>query len=358
MTLTPEELEQLLRLSLAALRAQAPSGVQAVEVAPALAAQVEAQAPAPAAPAGRTLGDWLTVYEQVLAQRGYKAQTVKNYSATLKHVSRLWGEQPIDGLKPHRIAADLRSFLPEHSSSACRVLAAVRDIYTEAIANGWTESNPAAFLKPPAHKVQRERLRFETWCAMLELAKVSPQQWLECLLLLSLVTAQRRADLAKMKFDDIVTDEAGEAVLRVEQQKEAGKGFGARVEIPLSLRLDAIGMTLGDVIERCRAAGKPGPNLLRKAGGGAIEMSSLSARFAECIHAVLGKDDPGAHKRPSLHEARSLSGRLYDAQGVNVQTLLGHKHPEMTALYLDDRGLSAHVWKRVQTQPPVPKDLH
>jgi integrase len=43
------------------------------------------------------------------------------------------------------------------------------------------------------------------------------------LLLLALVTGQRRADLAKMRFSDIVVDEAGAQYLRVEQQKEAGK---------------------------------------------------------------------------------------------------------------------------------------
>ena len=58
----------------------------------------------------------------------------------------------------------------------------------------------------------------------------------------------------------------------------------------------------------------------------------------------------GAHKQyewPSLHEVRSLSARLYHEQGVDVQTLLGHKHAEMTDVYKDDRGLSRHEWKRV-----------
>ncbi len=54
---------------------------------------------------------------------------------------------------------------------------------------------------------------------------------------------------------------------------------------------------------------------------------------------------------PSLHEVRSLSARLYSAQGVDVQTLLGHKYPEMTSLYTDDRGLSAKDWKRVELAP-------
>lgn len=50
---------------------------------------------------------------------------------------------------------------------------------------------------------------------------------------------------------------------------------------------------------------------------------------------------------PSLHEVRSLSARLYKEQGIDIQTLLGHKNSEMTAIYEDDRGLSAKEYKKV-----------
>ena len=72
--------------------------------------------------------------------------------------------------------------------------------------------------------------------------------------------------------------------------------------------------------------------------------------------AVLGDNDPGTHRRPSLHETRSLSARTYVAQGMDpteVQTLLGHSDLEMTQLYLNDRGLSRNQWKRVP-QPATP----
>ena len=46
-------------------------------------------------------------------------------------------------------------------------------------------------------------------------------------------------------------------------------------------------------------------------------------------------------------------GWRVDLHRFVVQTLLGHKHAEMTALYLDDRGLSAGDWKRVD----VPSEL-
>lgn len=293
-------------------------------------------------PRWRTLNEWLVVYQGLLTERGYDPQTIKNHHANLKHVKRLWGSYTIRGLKAHHVSTALREFLPDQSSTARRVLSALRDVYVEAIANDWSDTSPAAHVRQPQHKIKRRRLTLEQWQGMREHAAKGRQAWLEPMLLLALVTGQRRADLGKMRFDDIVDDH-----LQIEQQKQAGKGYGARVAIPLALRLDAIGMTLGDVIELCRQRGGPGPTLLRKKNGGPIELSSLSTRFNECIRAVLGANAFSFRAWPSLHEVRSLTARMFRAQGIDVQTLLGHKHAEMTAIYEDDRGLSAGVWKRV-----------
>lgn len=48
---------------------------------------------------------------------------------------------------------------------------------------------------------------------------------------------------------------------------------------------------------------------------------------------------------PSLHECRSLSERLFRAQGIDTRILLGHKHQAMTDVYNDDRGLLAASWQ-------------
>jgi site-specific recombinase XerD len=342
--MTPADLAGMLEMMAQALR-MLPAGGLPVPAEQQAAPVVAPPALAPAPPV-RTLADWLDVHDGVLLTRGYKAQTIKNRRSNLAHVRRLWGTVPVADLKPHAVASALRTFPKEKSSTAVRVLSELRDAYVEAIANGWTETNPARDIKPPKHKVMRERLELEVWMQMRTLAQASPQRWVESMLLLGLAIGQRRADLAKVRFDDVV-----DGHLRIEQQKEAGKGYGARVEIPLTLRMDCIGMTVGDVIEHCRQSAKPGPTLLRKANGKPIEMSSLSARFCEHIKAVLGDKDPGMHRRPSLHETRSLSARTYVAQGLDpkvVQTLLGHSELEMTELYLNDRGLSRNEWKRVE----------
>lgn len=308
-----------------------------------LQAALVSQAPDP----GRPLNEWLDVHERQLAQRGLNEQTMRNRAVIVAHVRRLWGVRPMRTLRPHEISADLRrDFLPTRSSTARRVLAELRDAYHEAIANDWADSNPAQHVKMPTHRVKRDRLTLDVWQQMRTLSQASPQRWVQSLLLLALATGQRRADLAKMRFDDV-----RDGCLYVEQQKKAGKPIGARVAIPLAIRLAATGMTLGDVIEHCRHSAAPGPTLLRTAGGGSIERSSLSARFHEHIVAVLGDGAYAMHEWPSLHEARSLSARTYVAEGMTpaqVQTLLGHKHVEMTSLYLNDRGLSDGEWKRVE----------
>lgn len=335
--MTPAELAGVLEMVAQALRMVSVGAVAVPVVTPDPVVKVAASA--------RTLGDWLDVHDGILLTRGYKAQTVKNRRSNLAHVRRLWGDVPVTELRPHAVASALKQFPKERSSTAVRVLSELRDAYIEAIANGWAETSPAAHVKAPKHKVMRERLELDVWIQMRALSTTSPQRWVESMLLLALSTGQRRADLAKVRFDDVV-----DGHLRVQQQKEAGKGYGARVEIPLSLRMDCIGMTVGDVIEHCRQSAKPGPTLLRQANGRPIEMSSLSARFCEHIKVVMGDKDPGLHRRPSLHETRSLSARTYCAQGVDpkvLQTLLGHSDIEMTEVYLNDRGLSAHKWKRV-----------
>lgn len=306
--------------------------------------------------ADHTLNEWLGQYEAILAERQYAQQTIKNHAAAVAHIRRLWGDRRLDELRPHEIASALHTFVPGHTATARRVLAELRDAYTEAVANGWTDANPAVPVRPPAHHVLRARLSFSTWQAMRTLAQSVPQRWVESLLLLALVTGQRRSDLVKMRFDDIVTGDDGQQYLRVEQAKKAGKPIGARIEIPLTLRLDAIGMTLSDVIEHCRQSAKPGQTLLRTAGGRPIEESSLSARFHQCIVAVLGDDAHPRWEWPSLHEVRSLAARLYHAEGKDPQVLLGHMHHEMTDLYLNDRGLSDGQWKRVAAAP-APTEL-
>lgn len=295
---------------------------------------------------GQPFNKWLDAYESILRQRPCSEHTRKNHLSNIAHLRRLWGAVPINDLKPLAIKSALHEF-DGAPSTAYRVLSELREAYMEAVGNGEAESNPALLVRQQRWAVKRHRLTLQMWQSMRTLASTSPQRWVESMLLLALVTGQRRADLGNWRFDDIVTGEDGAQYLRVEQQKKSGKPIGARIEIPLALRLDVIGVSLADVIEHCRNSAKPGPTLLRRVGGGPLELSSLSARFHEHIVAVLGPGALKLYEWPSLHETRSLSAWLYDQQGVDVQTLLGHTAAEMTAVYLDRRDIRTHEWRRV-----------
>lgn len=149
---------------------------------------------------------------------------------------------------------------------------------------------------------------------------------------LALLTGQRLSDILEMKFEDI-----RDGHLYVQQGKT-----GTKLAIPLALRCDAIGMPLEEAVSLCRdrvlspwlihhtiSSGKAVP-------GGQVNKASASKMFATCrklagIAQVKGKTPS------SFNEQRSLAERLYFAQGINTQELLGHKSAEMTALYHDER---------------------
>lgn len=299
-----------------------------------------------------TIKDWTPQYQKVLLSRGYKTQTLNNKSCNFNHVTRIWGSFKIASLRPHQIIAGLKEFSQEKSSTGQRVLGELRDFYREAVANGLVDIDPTLPVKVPKHKTLRMRLDEKGLESALSRSLDHPQAWVHPMVLLGVITGQRRADLAKMRFADIVIVD-GVSYLRVEQQKQAGKGYGARVQIPLDLRLDALNLSLCDVIDVCRAYA-PNPDfLLRKSNGEGLELSSLSGRFHELIVWVYRDHGLKTHQYPSLHELRSLSARMYSKQGVDVQSLLGHANAEMTQAYLNDRGLSAKDWKPVRIRPQI-----
>lgn len=206
-----------------------------------------------------------------------------------------------------------------------------KDVFAEAVNYGWLDRNPASPIKAPPVRIQRKRLTLDAWWSILGFAIKNMPPWVPRMLALALVTGQRRSDLVKMRFSDV-----WDGHLHIEQAKT-----GARLALPLALRLDVAGLTLSDVIEDCRRYAVGDEFMLRKHDGHQLGDASLSARFEYAReHAIPESDHP-----PSLHECRSLSERLYRKQGLNTMVLLGHKRQEMTDLYNDDRGLTRGEWK-------------
>ena len=268
-----------------------------------------------------------------------------NRRCSIAHILNALGDKPLRSIRPHEIAAAVREVhVMGKPVMAQHVLIELRDMLNEAINYGWIDSNPAINVKQLRAPVKRQRLPFEQWQRMYDMARTHPVPWVPHMLKLALLTGQRRADLCKMRFEDICEMEIngvrGDCLL-IEQQKTK-----ARIALPLALRLDMLGVTLGQEIDACRSYGKPGPYLLRSryaAWQRSLNPKCLSNRF-ENLRAAAGitveRGTP-----PSLHECRSLAERLYREQGIDTRTLLGHKRQAMTDVYNDDRGLNRGQWR-------------
>lgn len=287
-------------------------------------------------PRYRTLDQWADTYRKIIAARLISEKTKANRRVSLGHlVAGLGGDRTMSGIRPHEIAGVVMALHAEHPQCAKRVLIEAKDVFAEAVNYGWLDRNPASPIKAPPVKVQRRRLTLDQWRLIYEYAQDHLPPWVSRMLVLALITGQRRSDLAKLVFDDV-----WDGHLHVEQAKT-----GTRLALPLVLRLDAIGMTLGEAIEDCRSYATGNEYLLRKHNGKQLVLASLSARFEEAREHSVPAVSGGLP--PSLHECRSLSERLFRLQGINTMVLLGHKHQAMTDMYNDDRGLTRGEWQRL-----------
>jgi integrase len=291
------------------------------------------------APRYRTVNEWAVTYRKIIAAKSIADKTKSNRTSSLAHILANLGERIVSDVKPHEISELILETHANHPQKAKRILIEVRDMFNEAMAYGWIDRNPAISIKAPIVRVRRKRLTLDQWWQILRYAIENMPPWVPRMMALALATGQRRSDLCKMKLSDVWDDH-----LHVEQAKT-----GERVAIPLALRLDVIGLTVGQIIEDCLSYSTPGNDrlLIRKNNGKALGVASLSARFEEAREGALG--DLGKNP-PSLHECRSLSERLYRKQGINTMVLLGHKHQSMTDVYNDDRGLTRGEWKTLSLQ--------
>lgn len=288
-------------------------------------------------PRYRTFRQWIALYQEILESRGLNPKTLANRHNNIRYLIDALGDETISAVRPHEIARITRSLFAEHPYTAHRVLTEAREVFSEAVAYGWTYTNPATAVRHQAIHVARKRLSLEQWRTIYGYAAAHMPPWVSHMLVLALVSAQRRSDLQKMRFSDV-----SDGYLYVTQQKT-----GTRLRLPLSLHLDAIDCSLAQAIEACHGYAPNDDYLLRKSTGQPLTAASLSARFEAAREGALGiwtaEGDP-----PSLHECRSLAERLYRKQHVDTRVLLGHKRQAMTDVYNDDRGLSDGEWKTLE----------
>lgn len=254
-----------------------------------------------------TLHEWLDIYKEKLNDRELKEKTLSDYSSRINVIKLNFDDKDITEITARDIATFISSYPKKSMAKLLRLT--LSDAFNEAIADGILTTNLVSVTRSPKITVQRPRLSLEDFKYTLN----NIRKKYRLLFLLSLLTAQRISDIANMKWEDIRNDR-----LYVTQIKT-----GAKIAIPLDLKLNAIGWSLREVLDGI----DKNKNTICD-----VSKASLRNRFSSAL--------PEYENKPTFHEIRSLSARLYEEEkGAEfAQKILGHKSMQMTDRYLDDRG--------------------
>jgi integrase len=289
-------------------------------------------------PEGKTLDTWTSEYETI-----YK-ETRKPTDATMKTVQagiRAARKCPflaknLRSIRTEEVAEFISSVERRKPQMAVLVRKTLLDMFREAEIKGLIDNgtNPVKVTRVPDFEVERSRLTLEQFHTVYE-AALTMDPWIARSIELAMVTTQRREDVANMQFGDVK-----DGFLFVSQEKTKVK-----LRIPVTVRLDAIGLSLDDVVKRCRdnAVSKwmlhhNRPLLIRKPGD-PVGKDALTKAFQKVREKAKITWEEG-RTAPSFHELRSLAARLYTEQHGEdfAQAILGHKSANMTAMYRDTRG--------------------
>lgn len=197
---------------------------------------------------------------------------------------------------------------------------------------GWMEFDPASVTNRPKVTVQRGRLTLDTFKAIYERA-AEVSEWLPLAMRLALVTGADRSTVAGLERGMVA-----DGYLTLTRGKT-----GARIAIPLALRLDCLGWSLAEAVApRTGVVSRYLVHHVNPWGnapaGSKVHPDRISHAFTEA-RKLAGIPDEGA---PTFHELRSLAKRLYTEQGgVDTKALLGHSTEKMSNLYADPRGVEA-----------------
>lgn len=287
---------------------------------------------------GITAITWLDRYwkiqEERLATGDIKTNTYKQKAKPVALLKERVGMKLISAVDVRDIAQILDEYISEGQQRMAQVIRSVLiDVFKEAQHAGEVPPghNPALATKQPRRRITRQRLNLDEWQKIFDIADAH-HKYMGNAMLLALITGQRLGDISRMKFTDVWDDH-----LHIEQEKT-----GSKIAIPLALRCDAISWSLRDVIARCRdyAVSPYLVHFLHSTSqaerGSQVKARTLTMNFSKARDKA--KIDWGDGTPATFHEQRSLAERLYEAQGIDTQKLLGHKSPNQTARYHDDRG--------------------
>jgi integrase len=285
-----------------------------------------------------TANTWLDRYGSIQDERmqngDIRPNTHKQKAKPIALLRARVGMKAISAVDVRDIAQILDDYIADGQARMAQVIRSVLiDVFKEAQHAGEVPPgyNPALATKQPRRKITRQRLNLEEWNKIFAIADAH-HNYLGNAMLLAIVTGQRLGDISRMKFSDI-----WDGHLHVVQEKT-----GSKIAIPLSLRCNAIGWSLHDVVARCRdyAISPFMVHFFRATSqaerGAQVRSNTITTNFSKARDKA--NIDWGDGTPATFHEQRSLSERLYKEQGINTQKLLGHKTQKQTDSYNDDRG--------------------
>jgi integrase len=264
---------------------------------------------------------------------GVKPATIEHRKYRDRFIEKAIGTVPCADLTTKHVAEMLEKIEAEGKMQwAVQIRSRMKALCRRGMALGWMTVNVADQTDRAKVVVKRKRMSLDVFNKTLEKApEVAP--WLPNAMLLALVSGQ---DLSTVGTWERAAQQDGYAILTRSKT-------GVQIAIPLKLRLDAIGMSLEDVIARCRSTGVVSKYLIHHIRpnvhaprGSKIKLKTISEKFlaARRLAGYEAEDDP------TFHEIRSLCKRLYMQQGgVDTKALLGHLSDGTAALYENARGL-------------------
>lgn len=268
-----------------------------------------------------------------LSTDGIAHSTVLTRRSLEKRITAAFGAVKCTEVTTRHVADLIEAIEKEGKSRTAQAMRShLTKLFTKGMALGWMDKNPAAVTEAVKVKTARERLTLDQFQAIRAKAG-EVADWLENAMLLALVTGQDRSTIVAWERAAIKGD-----VTLAHRSKTA-----VDIAIPLDIRLDAIGLSLRDVLARCKGTGVVSRYLIHHVKqwrgtkrGDPVHHDTLSNKFAEAreLAGIKGENPP------TFHEIRSLAKRLYEEQGgVDTKALLGHKTQRMADLYADARGV-------------------
>lgn len=275
-------------------------------------------------------------------KRNLAAATMRKKSDYGEVIRKVLGDKPIGDVSVRDVAGLIAEYVEAGKNATARgIRSEAMEIWKTAMQEGHVTSNVPSLTRAPSKEVKRARLTLDAWRAVRESAN-GLEPWVGLSMDLAMVTAQREEDISVFEFRprDGETSWVEDGALWVIQCKTKNK-----VCIPLSLRLDVLGLELGEVIARCRdnilspylLHYRRNSNAVHRGDG--VSAQALSKGFLKARR-LARITWPEGKTAPTFHEQRSLAVRLYTKQcGSEItQDLAGHKDAATTAIYRDLRG--------------------